>query len=86
MDTMQILLIVTLGTITVFSVIVGIQLFLVLKELKKTLATINKITLGFESIGVGLEKGFEEVSGFFNGFKALFKLLELVTSKKNDKK
>ena len=86
MDTMQVLLIITLGTTTVFSVVIGIQLVLVLKELKKTLATVNKITNGFESIGVGLEKGFEEVSGFMNGFKALFKLFELISPKKNDKK
>jgi hypothetical protein len=86
MDTMQILLIITLGTTTIFSVIIGIQLILVLKELKQTLTTINKVTTGFESIGVGLEKGFEEVSGFMNGFKALFKLFELIAPKKNDKK
>ena len=86
MDTMQILLIITLGTMTIFSVIIGIQLILVLKELKKTLGTINKITSGFESIGMGMEKGFEEISGFMNGFKALFKLFELIAPKKNDKK
>jgi len=86
MDTMQILLIITLGTTTIFSVVIGIQLILVLKELKQTLTTINKVTAGFESIGVGLEKGFEEVSGFMNGFKALFKLFELIAPKKNDKK
>ncbi|MFZ2026307.1 MAG: hypothetical protein WAV30_03420 [Microgenomates group bacterium] len=86
MDTMQILLIITLGTTTVFSVVVGIQLILVLKEFKKTLQTINKITTGFESIGVGIEKGFEEISGFMNGFKALFKLFEIISPKRNDKK
>jgi uncharacterized protein YoxC len=86
MDTMQILLVITLGSVTVFSIIVGIQLILVLKELKKTLTTINKVTAGFESIGVGIEKGFEEVTGFVNGFKALFKLFEIIAPKKNDKK
>lgn len=83
---MQILLVVTLGSVTVFSIIVGIQLILVLKELKKTLATVNKITSGFETIGVGIEKGFEEITGFVNGFKALFKLFEIIAPKKNDKK
>jgi len=86
MDTMQILLVVTLGSVTIFSIIVGIQLILVLKELKKTLATVNKITSGFETIGVGIEKGFEEITGFVNGFKALFKLFEIIAPKKNDKK
>ncbi|MEK7078982.1 MAG: hypothetical protein AAB929_02830 [Patescibacteria group bacterium] len=83
MDTTQILLIVTLGTTTVFSVIIGIQLIQVLFELKKTLATINKITEGFEAVGLNLEHGFGEVIGFVNGFKTILKVFEIFTHKKN---
>lgn len=85
MDTTQILLIVTLGTTTVFSVIIGIQLIQVLFELKKTLATINKITEGFEAVGLNLEHGFGEIMGFVNGFKTILKVFEIFTHKKNDK-
>ncbi len=85
MDTTQILLIVTLGTTTVFSVIIGIQLIQVLFELKKTLATINKITEGFEAVGLNLEHGFGEIVGFVNGFKTILKVFEIFTHKKNDK-
>lgn len=85
MDTTQILLIVTLGTTTVFSVIIGIQLIQVLHELKKTLATINKITAGFEAVGLNIEHGFGEVVGFLNGFRAILKLFEVFSHKKNDK-
>lgn len=85
MDTTQILLIVTLGTTTVFSVIIGIQLIQVLFELKKTLATINKITEGFEAVGLNLEHGFGEIMGFVNGFKTILKVFEVFTHKKNDK-
>ncbi|MBI4973426.1 hypothetical protein HZC27_02325 [Candidatus Roizmanbacteria bacterium] len=83
MDTTQILLIVTLGTTTVFSVIIGIQLIQVLFELKKTLATINKITEGFEAVGLNLEHGFGEIVGFVNGFKTILKVFEIFTHKKN---
>lgn len=85
MDTTQILLIVTLGTTTVFSVIIGIQLIQVLFELKKTLATINKITEGFEAVGLNLEHGFGEIVGFVNGFKTILKVFEVFTHKKNGK-
>lgn len=85
MDTTQILLIVTLGTTTIFSVIIGIQLISVLSELKKTLTTVNKIAAGFEAVGLNIEHGFGEVVGFVNGFKTIFKLFEVVARKKNDK-
>lgn len=85
MDTTQILLIVTLGTCTVFSVIIGIQLIGVLFELKKTLATVNKIATGFEAVGLNIEHGFGEVVGFVNGFKTIFKIFEVFAHKKNDK-
>jgi hypothetical protein len=83
MDTTQILLIVTLGTTTVFSVIVGIQLIQVLFELKKTLATVNRITEGFEAVGMNLEHGFGEIVGFVNGFRTVLKVFEVFTHKKN---
>ncbi|OGK62011.1 hypothetical protein A2334_04025 [Candidatus Roizmanbacteria bacterium RIFOXYB2_FULL_38_10] len=85
MDTTQILLIITLGTTTVFSVIIGIQLIHVLYELRKTLSTINKITTGFEAVGLNLEHGFGEVVGFVNGFKTILKVFEIFAHKKNDK-
>jgi len=83
MDTTQILLIVTLGTTTVFSVIIGIQLIQVLFELKRTLVTINKITEGFEAVGLNLVHGFREIMGFVNGFKTILKVFEIFAHKKN---
>ena len=85
MDTTQILLIVTLGTMTVFAVIIGIQLIQVLRELRKTLRTINRVADGFEAVGLNLEHGFGEVVGFVNGVKTIFKVFEVFSHKKNDK-
>jgi uncharacterized protein YoxC len=85
MDTTQILLIVTLGTMTVFSVIIGIQLIQVLNELKKTLKTVNKVVDGFEAVGLNLEHGFSEIVGFVNGIKTIFRVFEVFGNKKNDK-
>lgn len=85
MDTTQILLIVTLGTMTVFAVIIGIQLIQVLRELRKTLRTVNKVVDGFEAVGLNLEHGFGEVVGFVNGAKTIFKVFEVFSHKRNDK-
>lgn len=85
MDTTQLLLIITLGTTTIFSVIIGIQLIFLLKEMRTTLKTANKIVAGFEEIGTNVEHGFHEVAGFVNGFKTILKVFEVFTSKKNDK-
>lgn len=83
MDTTQLLLSIVLTVSTVFLIAIGIQLFIVLLELRKTLKSINTIIAGFESIGVGLEHGLSEVVGFLNGFKSLLKLGDIL--KKNEK-
>lgn len=85
MDTTQLLLIVTLGTMTVFSIVIGIQIILVLTELKKTLGSVNKIISGFEAVGMNIEHGFAEIVGFANGFKTLLKLFEVFGHKKDER-
>jgi hypothetical protein len=86
MDTTQLLLTIILTVSTIFVVIIGIQLILVLKELRKSLKNINTIIDGFESIGVGLEHGLAEIVGFFNGFRTVTKVLDVFSHKKNEKK
>jgi len=85
MDTTQLLLTLVLTITAVIFVIIGIQLIFLLKELQKTLKSINSITQGFESMGVGLEHGMAEMVGFFNGFKSLLKLFDFFGDKKNEK-
>ena len=85
MDTIQILLLIVLVISTIFLTVVGIQLTLVLFELRKTLSNVNKIIKGFDSIGVGLQHGIGEATGFINGFKTILKVIDLYKSAKNDK-
>ena len=47
MDTTQLLLTVVLTVTTVLLIVVGIQLFFVLKELRKTLTRVNSIIDNF---------------------------------------
>lgn len=83
MDTIQILLIIVLSITTVLLTVVGIQLFLVLRAVNKTLQNVNKIVNGFDAIGIGLKHGLGEATGFINGFKTIIKIVDLY-KKKND--
>jgi uncharacterized protein YoxC len=85
MDTIQILLLIVLIVSTVFLTVVGIHLTLVLNQLRKTLAGVNKIIEGFDTVGMGLKHGIGEATGFINGFKTVIKVLDVYKEIKNDK-
>lgn len=86
MDAIQILLLTVLSLSTIFLIIVGIQLVIILKELRTTLTNVNKIIQGFDTLGVGLNHGLGEIVGFMNGFKTIMKVIDLTTRRKNDTK
>jgi hypothetical protein len=85
MDTTQVLLTVVLTITTIILVIVGIQLIFVLKELRKTLRTVNAIIDGLEKVGLSVEHGFTEVVGFFTGIKSILKIIDILHAKKDGK-
>jgi len=85
MDTIQILLLIVLIISTIFLTIVGIQLTLVLFELRKAINNINTIIKGFDTIGIGLKHGIGEATGFINGFKTVLKMIDLYKNTKNEK-
>ncbi len=83
MDTTQLLLSTTLIVTTIFLIIVGIQLFFVLRDIRKSLNKVNEIIEGFEKVGSGMEHGWQEVLGFFGGLKSFFRVLDVIHRKKN---
>jgi len=83
MDTTQLLLTVTLTVTTIFLVAVGIQLVFLLREVRKTIRKVNTIIEGLEKAGLAVEHGFGEIFGFLSGFKAIFKVIDLINNKKN---
>ncbi|MDP4011535.1 MAG: hypothetical protein Q8P72_04920 [Candidatus Roizmanbacteria bacterium] len=85
MDTIGILLLIVLVISTLFLTVVGIQLALVLFELRRAISNINKIIKGFDTIGVGLKHGIGEATGFINGFKTVLKVIDLYKDTKNEK-
>ncbi len=85
MDTTQLLLTVVLTISTILLVVVGIQLFFVLRELRIALRKINGIVESFEKVGGSVEHSFNEFLGFFSGIKTMFKIVDIIHNKKNGK-
>ncbi len=85
MDSTQLLLTIILTVSTILAIIIGIQLIFVLKELRRTLLNVNKIVSGLESVGGGIEHEFSEILGFVKGVGNIFKILDNLNHKKNEK-
>lgn len=85
MDTTQLLLTVVLTVSTILLIVVGIQFIFVLKEIHKIVKKVNGIIEGFEKVGGSVEHGFNEILGFFAGIKTMFKVVDIIHSKKNAK-
>lgn len=85
MDQTQLILSVALTVSTVILVIVGVQLILVLKDLRKILKKVNTVFDALEKFGLSLNHGFSEVYGFIAGFKTIFKIIDLFHKKKDGK-
>lgn len=83
MDTTQLLLTVVLTITTILLVIVGIQFIFVLREIHKIVKKVNGIIEGFEKVGGSVEHGFAEILGFFSGIKTIFKVVDVIHTKKN---
>lgn len=84
MDAIQILLIIILILSTFFLSIIGVQLFITLREIRKTLRNANKVVESFENVGVGLNQGMTEMVGFMNGFKVVLKAIQVMSQKKHE--
>lgn len=82
MDTTQIFLVITLIATTVVLAAVGYQMFQVLKELRNILVRMNRVVGGLERMSTSVESGFNEVAGFVGGAKSVFKILEIIQSRK----
>jgi hypothetical protein len=81
MDTAQILLIVVVSVLTVILSLVGFEVFLILKELKKTVCKTNKILDDTGLITESVAKPIAGFSGFLTGLKDSANLVKLLTER-----
>ncbi|GIW63809.1 MAG: hypothetical protein KatS3mg091_611 [Patescibacteria group bacterium] len=77
-DTQIILINLALSVTTVLIIIIGIQLILVLRELRKVLRKSYEIIDTLESVGINAKEGFTEITGFLSGIKTIIKLVSKI--------
>jgi uncharacterized protein YoxC len=77
-DSAQILLTVVVTALTVLLVIIGIQVFFILKEVQKTLSRVNKILDDVEVLAESVLKPVREASNFLSGLKKGTDIIKLV--------
>lgn len=83
MDTTQLLLTVVLTVTTVLLIVVGVQLILILREARRLMRRVNTVIDSFEQAGSSLTHGLGELQGFMGGLKTVFKVVDLLHTRKN---
>jgi hypothetical protein len=84
MDTAQILLVVVVSVLTVILSLVGFEVFLILKEFKKTVSKTNKILDDTGLISESVAKPIAGLSGFLTGLKDSANLVKLLADRFGD--
>jgi hypothetical protein len=69
-DPVQIILLVVIGVLTTLLVVLGIQIFFILQELRKTVKKANRILDNANSITENIEGPLEAISSVIIGLKA----------------
>lgn len=69
-DSVQLILLLIIITLTVLLVILGIQVFFILRDLRKTVKKTNKILENAEDITEGIQGPITAISSFVIGTKA----------------
>lgn len=91
-DSVQLILLLVIITLTVLLVILGVQVYYILRDLRQTVKKTNKILDNADSITEGIEGPISAISSFMLGTKAMSLLSivgfikKLVGEKDNDKK
>jgi len=85
-ESAQILLIVVVTTLTILLTLVGVEVFLILKEFKKSVEKINKILDDAEMISESVTKPIVSVSSSLSSLSGIAGLLGLIFTKRRKKK
>lgn len=70
-DTVQAVLLFVIVLLTILFVVLGIQVFYLLKDLRETLKRTNKILDDVETISEGASNAFDSVSNMFGGASSI---------------
>jgi len=85
-ESAQLLLIVVVTTLTILLTVVGVEVFLILKEVKKSVEKINKILDDAGMISESVAKPIVSASSSLGSLSGIAGLLGLIFTKKRKKK
>lgn len=85
-DTSQILIAAAITVMTVVLTVVGIQLILTLKDIRKLIVRVDTILAQIERAGFNITHGYGEILGFITGIKKLLSAVDHVSKKASTKK
>lgn len=86
MDTAQVVLFLVIIILTVLLVVLGIQVFFILRELRKTVDRANKILEGASEITESVRKPVSSLSSLAMGLKTGATIAKIFQGSKKDKK
>lgn len=85
MDILSILLIIVITVLSSFSVIIGIQVYRLLKEFRLTVVKINKILDDLGVVSGSVIQPVAGLSGFLAGIKTVGEIFKFFKGKKEEK-
>jgi uncharacterized protein YoxC len=78
-DTVQAVLLFVIVLLTILFVVLGIQVFYILKDLRQTIKRTNNILEDVENISDGLSNSVTSVQGMFNGASTLGSIAKILS-------
>lgn len=84
MDPTQITIILVTLTLTILIVVLGIQVFYILKEMRRAIEKMNKMLGDFGSVTGTVSEGVTGMAGFVNGLKTGLSVFTSLKKKEED--
>jgi hypothetical protein len=87
LETVQIVIVAALSISTILVTVIGIQIILLLRDLRKVTERVNKMSSGLAMVVGALQKSFTEVGNVAEGAKVVFSLFNGIIKriKNNDR-
>ncbi len=84
MDATQLTIIVISSALTVLFIILGIQVWFILREMRRSLEKMNAMLDDAKKVSGAVSEGVVEMSGFMNGIKTGISAITSILAKKTD--
>lgn len=84
MDPVQLTIIIISFVLTILVVVLGIQVWFILKEMRMSIVKMNKMLDDAGKVSGTVSDGVASMSGFVNGIKAGLNVITSLTHKKNE--